>query len=555
MLERLSVENYALIQRLDLELSQSLNIITGETGAGKSILLGALGLVLGNRADVSVLRDSSRNCVVEAVFSVGGDGLQPLFESLDLEYDDHTVIRRVITPAGKSRAYVNDMPVQLASLKELSVRLIDIHSQNGGGLAGSEDFRIGVIDSLAGNEALRSRYAGLYGELRRSRSELSCREEELERIRRDEEYTRYQWEQISALALKEGETEELEARERELSNAAGILGALGAVTDALGAEERGALAMLHSAVQSLRRVDGVLGSAATMADRIESAYLELKDVLADAESAAGRIDDDPAQLDAVEARLGSIYGLMKKHGVGSPAELLALEERLRAALDAVADEDDALGGMRARIVELEGEAAGTAAALTASRCKAAEEFDERVCGVLTRLGMPSARFATEVSDAGGLGPSGGDRVAFMFDANGTGRLQPLDRVASGGETSRVMLALKAVVAGSAKLPTIIFDEIDTGVSGRVADITGDIIAGLGETMQVVNITHLPQVAAKGDTHFFVYKEQGEEGVETRIKRLERQERVVEIAKMLSGSSVTPAALEQARLLLDGGQGR
>ncbi len=555
MLERLSVENYALIQRLDLELSQSLNIITGETGAGKSILLGALGLVLGNRADVSVLRDSSRNCVVEAVFSVGGDGLQSLFESLDLEYDDRTVIRRVITPAGKSRAYVNDMPVQLASLKELSVRLIDIHSQNGGGLAGNEDFRIGVIDSLAGNEALRSHYADLYGELCRSRRELSHREEELERIRRDEEYTRYQWEQISALALKEGETEELEARERELSNAAGILGALGAVTDALGAEEHGALALLHSAVQSLRRVDGVLGAAATMADRIESAYLELKDVLADAESAAGRIDDDPAQLDAVETRLGSIYGLMKKHGVGLPSELLALEERLRAALDTAADEDDTLEGLRARIAELEGEAAGAASALTASRRKAAEEFDERVGGVLTRLGMPSARFATEVSDAGGLSLSGCDRVAFMFDANGTGRLLPLDRVASGGETSRVMLALKAVVAGSAKLPTIIFDEIDTGVSGRVADITGDIIAGLGETMQVVNITHLPQVAAKGDTHFFVYKERGEDGVETRIRRLERQERVVEIAKMLSGSSVTPAALEQARLLLGGGQGR
>ena len=549
MLERLSIENYALIQQLELELSPSLNIITGETGAGKSILLGALGLIMGNRADTAVLKDSGRNCVIEGLFDMGGYGLETFFDENELYYERHTVIRRIVTPAGKSRAYVNDLPVQLATLRELAAHLIDIHSQNQGVLVADGEFRIRVLDSLADNRGLRAEYGRAYRALREREQELARLREEVGRNRRDEEYMRFQWQQIAALGLHEGELQELEAEQRELSNAEGILAALSEAGGLMENDETGVLAALKTAEAALQRIGGVLEGTSDLAARIHSAYVELKDVSGEVASLAGRIEDNPARLEAVDNRIGAVSDLMRRYGAASSDELLALGNDLATRLEAITDSDAEIAELEAETGALRVTAEGLAAAVTASRTEASALFDEAVGRVLARLGMPSARFVTEITPSGALSPSGADSVRFLFNANGGEGLQSLERIASGGETSRVMLALKSIVARSTKLPTILFDEIDTGVSGKIADAMGRIIAELGDSMQVVNITHLPQVASKGETHFLVYKEASPSGNVTRIRLLDREARVGEIAKMLSGSEVTEAAVAQARALL------
>ena len=549
MLERLSIENYALIQQLELELSPSLNIITGETGAGKSILLGALGLIMGNRADTAVLKDSGRNCVIEGLFDMGGYGLETFFDENELDYERHTVIRRIVTPAGKSRAYVNDLPVQLATLRELAAHLIDIHSQNQGVLVADGEFRIRVLDSLADNRGLRAEYGRAYRALREREQELARLREEVGRNRRDEEYMRFQWQQIAALGLHEGELQELEAEQRELSNAEGILAALSEAGGLMENDETGVLAALKTAEAALQRIGGVLEGTSDLAARIHSAYVELKDVSGEVASLAGRIEDNPARLEAVDNRIGAVSDLMRRYGAASSDELLALGNDLATRLEAITDSDAEIAELEAETGALRVTAEGLAAAVTASRTEASALFDEAVGRVLARLGMPSARFVTEITPSGALSPSGADSVRFLFNANGGEGLQSLERIASGGETSRVMLALKSIVARSTKLPTILFDEIDTGVSGKIADAMGRIIAELGDSMQVVNITHLPQVASKGETHFLVYKEASPSGNVTRIRLLDREARVGEIAKMFSGSEVTEAAVAQARALL------
>ena len=545
----MSIENYALIQQLELELSPSLNIITGETGAGKSILLGALGLIMGNRADTAVLKDSGRNCVIEGLFDMGGYGLETFFDENELDYERHTVIRRIVTPAGKSRAYVNDLPVQLATLRELAAHLIDIHSQNQGVLVADGEFRIRVLDSLADNRGLRAEYGRAYRALREREQELARLREEVGRNRRDEEYMRFQWQQIAALGLHEGELQELEAEQRELSNAEGILAALSEAGGLMENDETGVLAALKTAEAALQRIGGVLEGTSDLAARIHSAYVELKDVSGEVASLAGRIEDNPARLEAVDNRIGAVSDLMRRYGAASSDELLALGNDLATRLQAITDSDAEIAELEAETGALRVTAEGLAAAVTASRTEASALFDEAVGRVLARLGMPSARFVTEITPSGALSPSGADSVRFLFNANGGEGLQSLERIASGGETSRVMLALKSIVARSTKLPTILFDEIDTGVSGKIADAMGRIIAELGDSMQVVNITHLPQVASKGETHFLVYKEASPSGNVTRIRLLDREARVGEIAKMLSGSEVTEAAVAQARALL------
>ena len=550
----MSIENYALIQQLELELSPSLNIITGETGAGKSILLGALGLIMGNRADTAVLKDSGRNCVIEGLFDMGGYGLETFFDENELDYERHTVIRRIVTPAGKSRAYVNDLPVQLATLRELAAHLIDIHSQNQGVLVADGEFRIRVLDSLRTGylrnlEGLRAEYGRAYRALREREQELARLREEVGRNRRDEEYMRFQWQQIAALGLHEGELQELEAEQRELSNAEGILAALSEAGGLMENDETGVLAALKTAEAALQRIGGVLEGTSDLAARIHSAYVELKDVSGEVASLAGRIEDNPARLEAVDNRIGAVSDLMRRYGAASSDELLALGNDLATRLEAITDSDAEIAELEAETGALRVTAEGLAAAVTASRTEASALFDEAVGRVLARLGMPSARFVTEITPSGALSPSGADSVRFLFNANGGEGLQSLERIASGGETSRVMLALKSIVARSTKLPTILFDEIDTGVSGKIADAMGRIIAELGDSMQVVNITHLPQVASKGETHFLVYKEASPSGNVTRIRLLDREARVGEIAKMLSGSEVTEAAVAQARALL------
>lgn len=356
MLEKLTVTNYALIRQLEMELSPSLNIITGETGAGKSILLGALGLVLGNRADTAVLKETERNCVIEATFDLDGLGLEPFFGENDLDFDRHTTIRRVITPAGKSRAYVNDLPVQLSTLKELSGRLIDIHSQNRSALVGDESFRMEVIDRLAGDEALRTAYRTCYTALRDREKTLQRLREETERNRRDEAYLRHEWERLSALALRSGETEELEQEQRELSNAGEILAALGSIAERFDREEEGLLSGLKATENSLLHLRDLLGAAAPLAERIDSAYVELKDIGSEIASLAERIEDNPTRLEAVDNRLGAIYDLRRRHGIETDDELIALEASFRQKLEAIADADGDMSELEAEIARLRTEA-------------------------------------------------------------------------------------------------------------------------------------------------------------------------------------------------------
>ena len=548
MLRRLTVENYALIEKLDLEPGPSLNIITGETGAGKSILLGALGLVLGNRADTMALRDNTVNCVIEGTFNIEGYGLEPLFEEYDLDYEPLTVIRRVITPAGKSRTYVNDLPVQLSTLKDLSERLIDIHSQQQTRMLSDERFRTRIVDSLAGNSLLIEKYSSLFKELMAVEHEISRLQEEAEKNRRDEDYIRIQFEELASVKLRPGELDELESEQKKLANAGEILAGLAESENSLDDENGGVLSRLKDMEVTFRRMESVYPRSSELRERINSAYVELKDIYSEVSSEAGRMEVNPEKLAATDDRLATIYDLFKKHHVSTVGELIELEKQFGARLDIITGSDETISALRDKAANLNALAVAAAEKISASRRKSAGILDKKIEGILAKLGMPSNRFITDISPARELTSTGADEIAFLFSANNTSP-QPLERIASGGETSRAMLALKSVIAENTMLPTIIFDEIDTGVSGRIADATGEIIAGLADNMQVINITHLPQVASKGDTHFIVYKEENNGVTKTHIRKLSTEERINEIAKMLSGSRVTDAALQQARSLL------
>ena len=545
MLRRLSVENYALIEKLDLELDTHLNIITGETGAGKSILLGALGLLLGNKNDSGTLRDELRSCVIEGVFDVEGYGLEPIFEENDIDYEPQTIIRRMIVPSGKSRSFVNDVPVSLAVLRELGVRLIDIHSQHRNMILSDEAFRTSALDTLAGATADVEAYGAVYAELRGAEREAERMVAEADTLRRDEEWLRYQVEEFEAAALKAGELKEAESELAVLENADQIGEALTTVRNILDADEVGVLEQLAAAENAVRHVSRNYPAGEEIAARLHSVVAELKDLGQVVADDSERIDANPERLQHLTERVNLIYSLCQKHRVQSLEELLSVQEHLSAQLHAITHSDEALERQRAKIAALKDKAEKQAAKIHAQREKAAKGMSKSIVQSLVQLGMPEACFEVEVVDAGCLMPSGRDHIRFMFSANARMAAQPVEKIASGGEISRVMLSMKALLAERSKLPTIIFDEIDTGVSGRIADAMGDIISALGENMQVVAITHLPQVASKGESHFVVYKEQST----TRLTRLGEDDRITEIAKMLSGSQITAAAMSQARILL------
>ncbi|MBE6220922.1 MAG: DNA repair protein RecN [Rikenellaceae bacterium] len=548
MLRRLTVENYALIDKLDIELDSHLNIITGETGAGKSILLGALGLLLGNKSESGSLRDESRNCIVEGVFTLKGYSLESFFEEYDLDYEEQTVVRRMISPAGKSRAFVNDMPVQLSVLRELGARLIDIHSQHQNLVLADESFRLRAIDTLAGSAEQVARYGATYSELRSAQREAERMLSEAESLRKDEEWLRYQVEEFDAAALKQGELAELEQELAVLENAEQIGEALITVRNILDAEQIGVLEQLSAAQSAISHISKNYPSGEQIASRLHSVVQELKDLGATVADDSERIEADPERLQRLTDRVNMIYSMCQKHRVSTLDELMAVGERFREQLNAITHSDEAMERQRELIKELEAKARKQAAAIHSSREKVAQQSSKRVAKMLSMLGMPEAVFAVEVNQVEELLPTGCDKIKFMFSANKSVAPQPVEKIASGGEVSRVMLALKAMLAEKAKLPTIIFDEIDTGVSGRIADAMGEIIRSLSDNMQVVAITHLPQVASKGESHFVVYKQNSR----TNIARLQDDERVEEIAKMLSGSVITEAALSQAKLLLGRG---
>ena len=545
MLRRLTVENYALIDKLDLELDAHLNIITGETGAGKSILLGALGLLLGNKNESGTIRDQERNCIIEGTFDIDGYGLEAFFEDNDLDYEPQTVIRRMISPSGKSRSFVNDMPVQLSVLRELGVRLIDIHSQHRNMILSDEAFRQSALDTLAGAGESVAEYKKIYSELRYAERELEQMTLQAESLRKDEEWLRYQVEEFEAAALKAGELAEAEEELAVLENADQIGEALAMVRNILDAEQIGVLEQLSAAENTIQRVKGNYPQGEEIASRLHSVVQELKDLGQTVADDSERIEANPERLQKLTERVNLIYSMCQKHRVQTLEELIAVGERLAEQLSAITHSDENIERQREKIAALRAKAEKWADKIHTLREKASKGMSKSIASTLTSLGMPEAQFIVEVVDAGELMPSGKDHIRFMFTANGRMAPQPVEKIASGGEISRVMLALKALLAEKSKLPTIIFDEIDTGVSGRIADAMGDIISRLSENMQVVAITHLPQVASKGESHFVVYKQDSR----TNISRLGEDDRITEIAKMLSGSEITAAALSQARILL------
>lgn len=549
MLKRLSVENYALIDKLDIEFAPGLNIITGETGAGKSILLGALGLILGNRVESGVLRDPQRNCVVEAEFDLYGYHLEELFDTLDIDYEEPCLIRRVITSAGKSRAYVNDLPVQLTALRAIGERLIDIHSQHQTLLVGESRFQTTLLDSVAEHLPWLEQYRSVYAELNEVKRQYEDLQREADATSKDREYVAYQLEELQAANLHEGEQEELETLLEELSHAVEIKEILMWTSQMLEGDDEGVLTQLKSAEQSIGRLQSVYPQAEQFYQRLHSALLDLKDLASEVSAEGDRIEVDPVRQEQTQERLDLIYSLQQKHKKDSVSGLLALQAEYAARLNGIDSSEERLAELAQRIGVLQEKASKLAADITNGRKNTAPKIEQYVMEQLARLGMASAQLQVDVHPAGELRADGADVIRFLFTANRNTALQPIEKVASGGEMSRLMLALKALVVSHMQLPTIIFDEIDTGVSGAIADKMGEIVTALGAQLQVINITHLPQVASKGDHHFFVYKEDTPNGTQTRIRELTADERVNEIAKMLSGSAVTQAAVEQARLLL------
>ena len=546
MLKSLTIENYALIESLHVEWDEHLNIITGETGAGKSILLGALGMLLGAKNEGQATKDISKNCVIEATFSVDGYGLEQIFEDNDLDYESEITIRRIITPAGKSRSFVGDMPVQLATLKELGSRLVDIHSQHQNLILSSEEFRTSTLDTLASNEALLLEYTSLLSRLTALRSEYCKMEAEMEAARKDEEWLRYTVEEFRAAKLRENEQAETEQKLAILESSDRIGESLTTLRNALDDEELGVLVALSRSERELSAMGESYPTGNTLAERLHAVIEELKDISVTAADEAESIDTDPEKLQKLSDRLNTIYSLEIKHRAESYDDLLAKAEEFERRLASIDNSDTELLKKRKEISSLEAECRSVATKIHDARMEVCAPFEEKIVAILQKLGMEDARFEVAITPIDTFTPSGTDSIAYLFTANRTTKPAPIERIASGGELSRVMLALKAILVEKIKLPTVIFDEIDTGVSGRIADAMGEIIADMATKMQVVDITHLPQVASKSGAHFVVYKSEGK----TNIRRLTKTERIDEIAKMLSGSEISDAARKQAKILLD-----
>lgn len=557
MLLSLTIDNYALISHLEFQPGTGLTVITGETGAGKSIIMGALGLILGQRADAKSVRTGATKCIIEASFDIARYNLEEYFRQNDLEYDAHsTIIRREIYATGKSRAFINDIPVQLQMLKELGQSLIDIHSQHQNLLLGQDSFQLGVLDSIARNQYELGQYRSVYTELSALRRQIKKMREEAEKNAQEADYIRYQYAQLDDANLQPGEQEELEAEQERLAHAEEIKSSLNAIYGGLDGEGESIVQQLKSVSQRASELVRIYPEIKEIAERLESDYIDLQDIAQDVEAQSEEISFDPQRFEQVEERLSQFYSLFKKHGKQSVEELIQLRDELAERMEHIDGSDSQIEELEAQNRQLTAQASKCAAALTATRKQAAETLQTALIQKVTYLGMPNVRFQAQVdpllSERTGktsYGPNGSDAISFLFSANKNQPLKPAGEVASGGEISRLMLGIKSLVASARTLPTIIFDEIDTGVSGDIADRMGQVMKELSTHLQVITITHLPQVAGKGNQHFKVYKQDEADSTITHITPLTADERINEIARMLSGSNITPEALANARTLI------
>ena len=549
MLKQLHIKNFTLIDQLDITFDGGFSVITGETGAGKSIILGALGLLLGQRADSKAIKSGRDRCVIEAHFDLSRYGMAPFFEEKDLDYDPtDTILRRELGSNGKSRAFVNDTPVALATLKELGSQLVDIHSQHQNLLLNKEDFQLSVVDIIAGDEEELERYKEAYGRYKSLGVALEEAREALRQHRENEDFIRFQHHELEEARLAEGEQEELEQEFSILSHAEEIKSALYEADDIM-TGDGGIIERLKTALHSVDSVTKVYPGIADASQRLESSFIELKDIADEVAQHAERVDFDPSRLETVSERIDLIYRLEQKFHVENVSQLIALREDFEQQLSQIDGGDEHLHELEAQLKETESECTALAKALTATREEAARKVEEEMRLRLVPLGIPKVRFEVQLTGKP-LSADGADKVSFLFTANSSTPLQPVSQVASGGEIARVMLSLKAMISGAVKLPTIIFDEIDTGVSGKVAEMMAKIMREMGEhERQVISITHLPQIAAMGTHHYKVYKEEGDEGTASHMRQLTAAERVGEIAQMLSGSDVSDAAIQNAQELL------
>lgn len=551
MLKNLHIENYALIEKLDMDLYPGFSVITGETGAGKSIILGAIGLLLGQRADTKSIKAGEKRCVIEAVFDVSGDShLSAILEENDLDAEDECIIRRELTSAGKSRAFINDTPASLTQLKQIGEALLDVHSQHKNLLLGKEDFQLGILDVIDGNAALLASYKDEYKQYKTLCKQYDEAVADSKHSKDEEDFIRFQVNQLADADLKDGEQEELESESETLEHAeeikAALFSALGNLQSDEGAD---AVQMVKQCIAQLNGVSKVFSASEELASRLESCYIELKDIAGEIESQAEDVEYNPQRLDFVNDRLNVIYSLQKKHNVDTIGELLELQKGLEEKLERIDNSDEYIEELRQKRDAQYAKALDIASQLSATRKAVATKVEKAMVEKLLPLGMPNVRFVVAFEEEP-LGVNGIDKVQFLFNANKSGELKPVSQIASGGEIARVMLSLKALIAGAVKLPTIIFDEIDTGVSGSIAEKMAKIMQEMGDQhRQVISITHLPQIAALGSHHYKVYKEDNADSTVSHIIELSQDERVTELAHMLSGENLTQAALDNARELL------
>jgi len=552
MLKKLFVQNYALIKELDVELDNGLTIITGETGAGKSILLGALSLILGTRADSSVLLDKNEKCIVEGTFRIDEYDLNDFFISNELDYEGITSLRREINPAGKSRAFINDTPVTINVLKELGDRLIDIHSQHQTLMLNDNSFQLNLIDSFSGTAKLKGIYKETFSGYRKLKKEYSALKEKANKNRADLEYYQFQFNQLEEAKLKQGEQSELENEQELLSHAEEIKMALSNSSNLFSAEGLSILSMLREVKSNLTRIRTFLDESEEFLTRTESSLIELNDLAAEIEKLSVSIEADPERLIFVNSRLDNLYALIQKHHVKDLDELIITKEEIRMLISTIVSSDERLNEME-KLIEKEVASLKTISdEISELRKSVLTEIESRITELLKQLGIPNAKFKILFTRLKEFTPAGVDQADFLFSANKQIEPENLAKIASGGELSRVMLSLKSLLTKNNNLPTIIFDEIDSGVSGEVADKVGQILSSMGKYMQVINITHLPQVASRGTRHYHVYKDDTDNSTFTRVKLLSPEERIIEVARLLSGSEVTETAIKNARELLKAG---
>lgn len=550
MLQSLFIQNYALIDTLDIRFDTGFSVITGETGAGKSIILGAIGLLLGQRADTKAIKKGASRCTIEAHFQIGNYHMEDFFERNDLTYDPECILRREVMTSGKSRAFINDTPAPLSLMKELGEMLIDVHSQHQNLLLNTEGFQLNVVDIIAQDAALLTEYGKCFAQYRSSSKALAEAIATAEKNRADEDYIRFQLEQFAEIGLKEGEQEELEQEAETLSHAEDIKSGLYHVDALLAGDEGGILANLKEAQNRLHDLNSIYPPTEELSERLESCYIELKDIEHEISNQSEEVEFNPQRLDYVNERLNQLYTLQQKHHVDTVAELMSIEQSFQEKLHAITSADDRIAELTAQKEKDYARVMEVAGRLTSVRTEAARRIEKGMKEYLVPLGIPNVQFVVELTPRKEPDAYGADCVNFLFSANKNGVLQNVASVASGGEIARVMLSIKAMIAGAVKLPTIIFDEIDTGVSGQIAERMAHIMQEMGNReRQVISITHLPQIAALGSNHYKVYKQDDEQGTTSHIRQLTPDERVEEIAHMLSGATLTEAAINNAKALL------